>query len=384
MEMNERLQTVVNLINAYLGELSKQDESSAKYNVDIMNIYMSLFSRVQTYKPDKLDHVVFTHYFTEPNASERCFRVTRPNPFRSDVPGFTVADILKGVFKELKESIFSGKVPHTVKVEGITGDNYEIEIARHEYSNELSTYVILVNERGIEEFQKNEVVDGRTALSNITGNLMGTVKAAEPKTSTPIIPLKSLVEAKEEPKEEVKAETKDETCAASCGCKHEHEEDSTSYDAYVSKSNIVDRIIGNYHAILEYGEPFEMDIPTIKARKKFLEEFKNVFTMNHIYIANELEVECEVISGKVLVKKTFVDDVYSIFGNNVIDEEWYGKDVEKFVEKLIENSLNEVKSILVKAKVYNNHSYNGTIEESLNALKFNNINGNWTCINFLD
>ena len=84
--MNERLQTVVNLINAYLGELSKQDESSAKYNVEIMNIYMSLFSRVQTYKPDKLDHVVFTHYFTEPNASERCFRVTRPNPFRSDVP----------------------------------------------------------------------------------------------------------------------------------------------------------------------------------------------------------------------------------------------------------------------------------------------------------
>lgn len=384
MEMNKRLQTVVNLINTYLGELSKEDESSAKYNAEIMNIYLSLFSRVQTYKPDKLKHVIFAHYFTDPNASEKCFRVLSPNPFGSDVPGFTVSDVLKSVFIELKESLFSGKMPHTVKVSGVSSDNCEVEIASHEYSNELSTYVILVNERGIEEFQNNEVVDGRTALSNITGNLMGTVKASEPKTSTPIIPLKSLVEAKEDPKEEIQAETKDETCAASCGCKHEHEEDPTSYDAYVSKSNIVDRIIGNYHAILEYGHPFEMDIPTIKARKKFLEEFKNVFTMNHIYIANELEVECEVISGKVLVKKTFVDDVYSIFGNNVIDEEWYGKDVEKFVEKLIENSLDEVKSILVKAKVYNNHSYNGTIEESLNALKFNNINGNWTCINFLD
>lgn len=380
--MNERLQTVVNLINAYLGELSKQDESSAKYNVDIMNIYMSLFSRVQTYKPDKLDHVVFTHYFTEPNASERCFRVIRPNPFRSDVPGFTVADIIKGVFRELKESIFSGKTPHTVKVEGITSDNYEIEIARHEYSNELSTYVILVNERGIEEFQNKEVVDGKTALSNITGNLMGTVKAVEPKTSTPIIPLKTLAEA-EGVKQGTQAETKEETCTATCGCKHEHEEDSTSYDAYVSKSNIVDRIIGNYHAILEYGEPFEMDIPTIKARKKFLEEFKNVFTVNHIYVANEVEVECEVLSGKVLVKKTFVDDVYSIFGNNVIDEEWYGKDVEKFVERLIESSFDEVKSILVKVKIYNNHSDLGTLEESLSALKFNNINGTWACINFL-
>lgn len=385
------------LISNYLEALSnEEDVDSVNYTTYMMDIYLAFYKSLPVDKLNKLNHVEFVHHYALDNASERVVRIMRPNPFRLNETIFSVKDVFKGVIDELKESPFNLNVPYIIKIEGLSDKNYSVELCRYEYSTELEKYIILINERGIEELSdKEEVVekvqDGATTLNSILNKLVGTKNSVREEPRTPIIPLKDL---KEEPKETQEHQATVNTREASS------EEVEKNFDVANNeivadketeeykpltveefKSHLVDRILSNYINIIEHRGTFVRAASLAEARRKFLEGFKDVFVNNTVSIANELEVFAEVLSGRVLINKKLTSSYLSFYDYSA-NEEFCGPDMEKFIEELIEYDCEEVKTLTISARVYESDKpfENYAIKE---IFKFVNKDGTWECINHL-
>lgn len=385
------------LIGNYLEALQGEESvDSINYTTYMMDIYLAFYKSLPVDKLNKLNHVEFVHHYALDNASEKVVRIMRPNPFRLNETIFSVKDIFKGVLDELKESPFGLNVPYIIKIEGFSDKNYSVELCRYEYSTELEKYIILLNERGIEELSdKEEVVekiqDGATTLNSILSNLVGTKNAVREEPRTPIIPLKNL---KEEPKETPEYQEVVSTREA------EPEEVEKNFDVANNeivadketedkpltveefKSHLVDRILSNYTNIIEHRGTFARTASLAEARRKFLEGFKNVFVNNTVSIANELEVFAEVLSGRVLINKKLTSSYLSFYDYSA-NEEFCGPDMEKFIEELIEYDCEEVKTLTINARVYDSDKpfENYATKE---IFKFVNKDGTWECINHVN
>lgn len=385
------------LIGNYLEALQGEEGvDSINYTTYMMDIYLAFYKSLPVDKLNKLNHVEFVHHYALDNASEKVVRIMRPNPFRLNETIFSVKDIFKGVLDELKESPFGLNVPYIIKIEGFSDKNYSVELCRYEYSTELEKYIILLNERGIEELSdKEEVVekiqDGATTLNSILSNLVGTKNAVREEPRTPIIPLKNL---KEEPKETPEYQEAVNTREA------EPEEVEKNFDVANNeivadreiedkpltveefKSHLVDRILSNYTNIIEHRGTFARAASLAEARRKFLEGFKDVFVNNTVSIANELEVFAEVLSGRVLINKKLTSSYLSFYDYSA-NEEFCGPDMEKFIEELIEYDCEEVKTLTINARVYDSDKpfENYATKE---IFKFVNKDGTWECINHVN
>ncbi len=407
------------LISNYLEALQGEESvDSVNYTTYMMDIYLAFYKSLPVDKLNKLNHVEFVHHYALDNASEKVVRIMRPNPFRLNETIFSVKDIFKGVLDELKESPFGLNIPYIIKIEGFSDKNYSVELCRYEYSTELEKYIILLNERGIEELSdKEEVVekvqDGATTLNSILSNLVGTKNSVREEPRTPIIPLKNLKEEPKEDKVDYKAsivitenengdivKTDTTTIVNNKGKEFTEEEVEKNFDVANNeivadketedkpltveefKSHLVDRILSNYTNIIEHRGTFVRAASLAEARRKFLEGFKDVFVNNTVSIANELEVFAEVLSGRVLINKKLTSSYLSFYDYSA-NEEFCGPDMEKFIEELIEYDCEEVKTLTISARVYDSDKpfENYATKE---IFKFVNKDGTWECTNHVN
>lgn len=385
------------LISNYLESTNtEEDVDSVNYTTYMMDIYLAFYKSLPVDKLNKLNHVEFVHHYALDNASEKVVRIMRPNPFRINETIFSVKDIFKGVLDELKESPFGLNVPYIIKIEGFSDKNCTVEICRYEYSTELEKHIILLNERGIAELSdKEEVVekvqDGATTLNSILNKLVGTKNSVREEPRTPIVPLK----AKEEPEEKVEcqsavnvkeAEIEEIEKNADVANNEIVTDNETDYKILTKeefRAHLVDRILSNYTNVIDHPGTFDKFRDIAKTRRSFLEGFKDVFVNNTVSIANDLEISAEVLSGKVLINKNLVTSSCLPFYDSQINEEFYGVDMEGFIEELIEYEFDDVKTLTIRARVYE-HSELFENYITKDVLKFVKKDGTWECINYLN
>lgn len=348
-----------NLIRKYTNTLN--DEKLIK-DIDMLSeAFIYVYKKIPISKLNKVDHVVFYLTYVGENSPEKVIKVTKPNPFRELAPLYTVADIFKGVAEEVNSTIFSNMMPYVIKIDAITNDKYEVEIVRLENVRD-DEFNVLINERAIDELEgKVDTIDGATGLGNIFKSL-GTSKQVEKEKHV-------IVEDKESSEEKESSNAYSDII----------EEDASTIGDF--RRRVIDRVISNYQNTISHDGTFMNERLRAVARRTFLEEFRDVFVNNYLNISNEIMISCEVLSGRVLIKKEFLDSDYTIFSNYMYDDNIVGSDLEKFVNDMVKYDCEEVVSLNVNVKVYEYREVTDKFNEDTynykEAISFRKVNGTW-------
>ena len=303
--------------------LKTNDINVVEYNKRLMNIYLTMLSLVCSGKLNGIDLLRFNYFYCKVDKSEKKKELNVGDLFKSTYTVDETVTNLINLVERTPKDFFEDEAPYRIIVEAALSLNSFVEILRYEFSDDIEDFVISKNERAIFEIEKEYKPVQFQSMREILGNTT----------------INKTVEV-------------DKTCA----CKSHTDEITTPAgetnsakikDDKVEKVKAINDLLETYDAILKYGKPFMEHERITRRRKEFLEDFKNMLITAETVAKNDVAIEVESITSGGVVRSRLNEYLYNIFRKDVVEYNYYGESLSRFIEKAVPNSNEDPRRITV-------------------------------------
>ena len=320
---------VMKMANDYLKTV---DENILEHNKRLINIYITMLGIVGSGKLDSVSLLRFNYFYCKENKSEKKKELNVGNIFNSTRTIKETVDNIIALTELTPKDFFEEEQPYRITVDAILDTKTSVEILVYEFSDEVGNFVLSKNDRAIDELKDfDNNLDSKSNIGVFNTNI-----------------IKKLMSANNILKENEEKEYK---------CKCHIDEIDTPIDKIdvatkikddkVEKVKAINDLLETYDAILKYGKPFTEHERITRRRKEFLEDFKNMLTNVETVAKNDISVEVESIASGNVVRSRLNEYMYNIFRKDVVEYNYYGESLARFIEKTVPNSNEDPRKIVV-------------------------------------